>query len=212
MSCVSSIRAARSRSAIPAVGSSMSRSFGLARQRDGELDPLHVPVGKLRAGPICRRPPFRPAPARLDAGSRCCSRAGVPEREAPVMMADQRHLDVLAHAHRMKRLGDLECPPDAEAEALLRRGVRDGPAVEADDPAIRADLAADHAEDRRLAGAVGADERHHLAALDGEAHIPRRDNATERFRQIVAPPEGSCAILAPLPDRAHEPARETPAP
>ena len=35
-----------------------------------------------------------------------------------------------------------------------------------DRAAIGAELAADHVEDRRFAGAVRADERHHLAAFD----------------------------------------------
>ncbi len=98
-------------------------------------------------------------------------------------MADQRHLDVLADRHGMKRLGDLKSAADAPAKPLLRGGEGDGLALEQDDAAIRPELPADHVEDGGFAGAVGADQRDHLAALHGKADLARRDDAAEGFAQ-----------------------------
>ena len=52
MPAISCISCARSFGAMPAVGSSISRSFGRAGQRDGKLDALDVAVGQLAAGPV----------------------------------------------------------------------------------------------------------------------------------------------------------------
>ena len=49
---MSSISAARSRGAMPAVGSSIRSSFGSARQRDRQLDALDVAIGERRARPV----------------------------------------------------------------------------------------------------------------------------------------------------------------
>ena len=61
-----------------------------------------------------------------------------------------------------------------------------------DRAAVGPELAADHVEDRRLAGAVRADEGQHLAALDREGHVARRHHAAERFAQALHAPAGSC--------------------
>jgi hypothetical protein len=49
----------------------------------------------------------------------------------------------------------------------------------------RAEEAADQVEERRLAGAVGADHGAHLARLDGERDIAHGDKAAERLRHVV---------------------------
>src|SRR5439155_239986 len=46
-------------------------------------------------------------------------------------------------------------------------------------PFVLAVEAGEHVEERRLAGAVGADEAVDLAALDGEAHLRERDEPAE---------------------------------
>src|SRR5690606_3687478 len=57
-------------------------------------------------------------------------------------------------------------------------------------PCVRAQLAADHVEGGRLAGAVGTDDGDQLALVDGEAHIVGGDDAAERLRQSAGLQQG----------------------
>ena len=101
----------------------------VARQRDRELDPLHIPVGELRTGPVGRSRHAHLIEKRhrqFTVPLPC----GMPHRQDFAAMADQRHLDVLADRHGMKRLGDLKCTADAPAKPLLRGGEGDNLALE----------------------------------------------------------------------------------
>jgi hypothetical protein len=62
----------------------------------------------------------------------------------------------------------LEDEPDL---ALLRRQVRDVPAVEEDLSAVHVGEPRDHPEDRALAAAARPEEHEELAVLDLEAHV-----------------------------------------
>ena len=73
---VSAISSLRSRGAMPAVGSSISRSFGFVGHRDRELDALDVAVGQRRC--TADRPSaFMPTcSSNANASSRRCAAAG----------------------------------------------------------------------------------------------------------------------------------------
>src|SRR5207249_4596472 len=77
---------------------------------------------------------------------------------------------VLEHGEAREHIGDLEAP--REPSAVDRRGLRarDFLAVEPDRAPRWRETAADQVEQRRLAGAVGADERVALARRDIEGH------------------------------------------
>src|SRR6185437_16229189 len=75
--------------------------------------------------------------------------------------------DILQHGEPGKRLHHLECPADAEMGAPERLQVVDALALEQHVARIGRERAADQADERRLAGAVGSDEAEDLAALDG---------------------------------------------
>ena len=81
------------------------------------------------------------------------------------------------HGHRREHALAAEQDADAELRPLLGRRVRDGAAVEPDDAARRRAEPGDDAQDRRLAGAVGAEQREHLALphleADVEEHLHR---------------------------------------
>ena len=82
------------------------------------------------------------------------------------------------------------------ATRLCARALRDVGAVE-DDRAGRGDVrAGDRPQERRLAGAVGADQRDDLGLIDGERHF------AHRLQQAVAhvePFDPDEAHAAPLP-------------
>ena len=93
---------------------------------------------------------------------------------AAVVARDEQ---VLEHRHLAERARDLVRAADAHARPLVRRQVRDVDAVVLDGPAVGVQGAAQHADDRALAGAVGADDAEHLAAADLDARPrtrPRR--------------------------------------
>jgi len=72
----------------------------------------------------------------------------------------------------------------AEAVAGVRPHVRDVPAEDLDAAGLRRDDAADEAEQRRLAGARGAEQQHALAAPDRQSVD----------RQTVAVPAGPAEL------------------
>ena len=71
-------------------------------------------------------------------------------------------------------------PLRARALADTRREIA---AVEQDAAGGRLDDAGDDAQRRRLAGAVGAEQRDHLARVDGEVHVPDHGGLVVARRQ-----------------------------
>ena len=97
-------------------------------------------------------------------------------RDLAALHAEDRavQVDVLAPGElRMEAGADLEQAPDAPADL--------------DAPARRRGDAREHLQQRRLAGAVAADDPEHLALLDLERHVAERPDLL-RLR---------CAVLAP---------------
>jgi len=79
-------------------------------------------------------------------------------------------LEVLAHREIVEQLGALPRPGEAAAGAGVRRQPREIPAVELDRARV-AHEARDGIDERRLAGAVGADQADELALLDGDVDV-----------------------------------------
>ena len=149
--------------ASPSDSSSMSRSSGSS-------------ITAFDSASICCST-ARQRPARGVRGGRgppgtCSSAASMRSaRRRRVLDEPAPDLEVLGHGLvREERFaaGDLDHPhrhPD------LGIGERDGAAVHADHAAVGEDEPADRAQQRRLAGAVGAEQREHFAALHLEVDV-----------------------------------------
>jgi hypothetical protein len=107
--------------------------------------------------------------------------------------ADQQ---VLQHGGVLEQLDVLEGARDAERGHRVRRlGGQITPVV--GDAAAGGGIdAADQVEDRRLARAVGPDQREHLAAPDFEAHLVDREHAPEAHAQVLGRQEDVVAHLS----------------
>ena len=70
-------------------------------------------------------------------------------------------------------------------------------AVEDDLAVFRRVDAGDAFDERRLARAVVAEQAHHLAARDVEAHVVDGDEAAEDFRQVADGEQGVAHCAAP---------------
>jgi hypothetical protein len=87
-----------------------------------------------------------------------------------------------ANGLRGERLHDLEGAREAEARVEVRRLAGDVVAVEADSAFVGLEKARHQREQRRLAGAVGPDQRAERAARQTQAHLLHRAQAAERDR------------------------------
>ena len=83
-------------------------------------------------------------------------------------------LQVLAHRHRREEAPAFGNDRDAGGAEAMRRQPRDVRAVEADAPGAGALDAAERVDQRRLAGAVRADDREQLAGLQPQRDAPER--------------------------------------
>src|SRR5215204_5087440 len=93
--------------------------------------------------------------------------------------------DVLERVQVREEPDVLEGPRDAHRGKPVRRKAGDVPALEGDAPGVGADHAGDQVEQRRLAGAVRANDRHHLRAVN-VASAPRRREGELRPLQTVS--------------------------
>src|SRR5712691_9537268 len=97
-------------------------------------------------------------------------RGGGPvKREARAVGALDGEQHVVDHGELGKERGDLERAPQAQASAAEGREPRDVAVEEGDAARRRPDEAGDGVEERRLAGAVGAEDDEALALSRGEA-------------------------------------------
>ena len=93
-------------------------------------------------------------------------------------------------------LRDLERAGEAHMAALMHGKPGDVAAFEQDAAGARHEPAGDHVEERRLAGAIGADEAGDAAAVDFEAHIIDGDEPAETHRHAI---EGDHLLCVPRP-------------
>ena len=93
--------------------------------------------------------------------------------------AVHHELDVLPHGEPREDVGDLKRAHDAQAKDVGGAEPRHVARPEPDAPRRGRHRARDQVEQRRLAGAVGPDDRAHLARRDGEVHAAHRGEAPE---------------------------------
>src|SRR5438552_621300 len=85
---------------------------------------------------------------------------------APILALEGAHLEVLEHAHAREEPPPLRRLRDAHLHDLVGRRRGDVAVPERDRALPRPVQAVDRPERRRLAGAVGPDQRDHLAVED----------------------------------------------
>ena len=134
-------------------------------------------ISAIASASICCWPPDScdaAVPSALgELGEQARRRGRARRLEVGVVAAvhERRHLQVLVDGHRREHALAAEQDADPELRPLLGRDVGDGAAVEPHDAASGVPRPGDDAQDRRLAGAVGAEQREHLAASDLEADV-----------------------------------------
>ena len=97
-----------------------------------------------------------------------------------------RQLDVLTHGERRQQVMQLKNEPDRVATELRRLGqLADADLIDEDSPARGTVQAADQLQERRLARAGRAGQCHHLAGLDGEAHVVQNLAVGEAARRVL---------------------------
>ena len=183
-----------------------------AGERQRQLDALRVAVRERRAALAGESGHAHALEQRIGFGAHAVGR---PRGDAAMGagMRQQRELDVLAHGHRREGRGDLERPADAHPRDGPRRQPVDPRAGQGHGPGVGRELPVDEIEARRLAGAVGADQRDQLAGGHGERDVVHHVVAAEGLGQAVdAKHRGGhavlrrsqCDIVPPIPDREHD--------
>jgi hypothetical protein len=182
----------RSSTSTPAVGSSRNKQLGIVAQRLGDHHPALHPARQLTelAGALV------PQPERaqdfldpLGAGRT----AEHPARKGDGAVDPREHVEAELLRHQ------------ADARPQLAPVLRHVLAEGADGPGGRADEAADRADQRRLAGAVGAEQGEDLAAADLRStrrgpRCPRRTSCSARgCRGSVRSPRVCCGRPRPCP-------------
>ena len=94
----------------------------------------------------------------------------VPRNLAAVGANERAELEMLLHRHLRPDLALLGAVRDAESDNHIGIGAVDRLVPECDRPRTRRKDAGDRAQHRRLAGAVGTDQRNELALVDRERH------------------------------------------
>jgi hypothetical protein len=112
----------------------------------------------------------------------------------PGAHAERRDLDVLAHRQRLERAAVLERPREPGPSAPVRGPARHVATLELDGALVREVEAGENVDERRLAGAVRADQPHDLVPVELERHAAERLHALERTRDGSGP-EGSSGPL-----------------
>ncbi len=101
-------------------------------------------------------------------------------RHGRVLAAVGAHLQVLVHRQTEHDLPSFRHEREVPAEAPRRRKISDVFAVETDTPSRHRHQSLQCAKERSLAGAVGAQHRHHLVGAD------RQRNAFDRMGAAIA--------------------------
>ena len=129
-----------------------------------------------------------------------------PHVEALAAMRDEGGLDVLVHRELGEDVGALEGAGDPHAADLVRGDAGDVAALQHHLAAIRLRVPGDQIEERRLAGAVRADDGGDAPLLDVQAHVVGGDEARERFAQACGRRASSPALsrqTARAPEQRH---------
>src|SRR5262249_39199984 len=100
---------------------------------------------------------------------------------------DDRGLQRLEYREAGKDLDELERAGHAQARQAHRPDAGDVTLLEAHAARGRRSHAGENVDQRRLAGAVRADDRHELARADGEAHVVEGAELAIKLRETVGP-------------------------
>jgi len=133
-----------------------------------ELDDLLDPLAVLDLFPLGASPP---------------ERAGQEPRLHQVMTAEH---EVVDHVQVHEQPEVLERPRDAQVRGGRRTHADDVGALEPNRPLLRVVHAVEAVEDRRLAGAVRADDREQLVVVDVERDVLQRGHAAEAKRHVAS--------------------------
>src|SRR5450432_2879053 len=117
---------------------------------------------------------------RVGARDRLWPARRLPEAQAAVVAGDSDE-HVVEHRELTVELRDLERARDAEARDGARRECGDVAAVERDPAGIGLEVAGDHVDEGRLAGAVAADKTDAFAGGDADRKLGRGDDRAEAF-------------------------------
>jgi hypothetical protein len=143
---------------------------GRGGERAGDLEPLLVGQGEGGGDHVLLAREAGEREQLQRAGPRAAHPARAPERPAD---------HVLEHRHTPEAPHHLPGARDAEPAHPLRPRAGDVGAVEDDPALVRVERAADAAEERGLARAIGPDEPHDLARLDRQRDVAVGDQAAE---------------------------------
>ena len=156
--------------ASPSVGSSSSSRRGLVASAR--------PIAS-----ICCSPPDSELP---DCWARSSRRGNSPNTRSMRPRSRPRDgREVLLHGERAEDVALLRHPADAQPGAHLRRQRADLAAAERDRSGEAARHADQRVEQRRLAGAVAAQQRQRLALAQAEGHVGQHDGAAVARGQVL---------------------------
>ena len=167
--------------------------FRLQRERPSELDALLQAIGERAGGKLAQVLELEELEQVLDL---LAVRDLFLLRQAPVHERGEdarahAHVpaehEVVEHAHALEERDVLEGARNPALGNAARRQVGDVLALERDAPAVGPVEAADHVEQRRLAGAVGPDDREDLAPADLEAHVIDGHHPAEMLGDALDP-------------------------
>src|SRR3954447_2284426 len=145
-----------------------------------QLDALHRPEWKSSGRPLSEGGEPQLAEQLRDGHSR------------PDVRSDEH---VLSYRHRREELDVLERPSDPFADDAVRRRAKQAGTVEGDRSPVRPIEPGDQVEQRRLAGAVRADQPRDLAALDRKGNVVHRDHPAEAAADMLDGEKGHRATL-----------------
>ena len=154
----------------------------LGRERARDAEPPLVAVRQRARGELGVRDELQRLEQRVRA-TPCLARSGTD--------AERGDLDVLAHREPAERAAVLERAREAGAPASVRSPARDVAPFELDRPLVREVEPGEDVHERRLAGAVRADQPDHLVAVELERDVAERLHPGEGTRDAGGPERGS---------------------
>src|SRR5215472_16751504 len=167
------------------------QELGLGGQRAGKLDALLQTVRQAAGRRLADRLDLEEVDDPFDEGAvlelLAPGRAPVErlEQKAAAHLQESPGHDVVEHAHALEQGDVLERARDAEGGHVGRRQMRAVAALERDRALVGVIEAADGVEQGGLAGAIRADDRHDLAALDAQADPIDGDESAEPHAHAV---------------------------
>ena len=171
------------------------------RQRHGDLDPAPLAVGRLGQRPVLGVVEADPGERRLgpldEIGAARERRERVPARRR---QSEQRQRHVAQDRVHREQGDDLVGPRQPEMGPQPARSPRDVSAEQVDAAARGSELAGDEVEQRRLAGAVRADDQAPLSRLDVEVDVAGDLETSEGLAQV--PQDKGAHRESPAVDRA----------